>query len=296
VRIETFRVAAPGTTLQAIYDQQLKRANHAASYKLIKPDFFVISGLQSGVKKYYMRGEFKNGEVRGFTIHYDQATEGTVNPVVIAMSSAFAAFPNPPVALVAPPRKKVEYGTAVLVDEGGSAVTTLNLMEGCQSVMLAGYGPADVVARDKHTGLALLRVYGAPKAAPIALAEAASEGGVALVGVADPQAQAGAGASSIARTTLRREGSMGRLTLDPGPALGFEGAAAVDAGGRVAGIVDLPVPVVAGFPAPPPQAVLIPASVVSGFLAANKVAPSGAARVSADDQKAAVARVICVRK
>ena len=62
-------------------------------YTVVKPDFFVLSGLQ-GLKKFYLRGTFKGDEVRILTILYDQATENTVEPVVIAMSSAFNPFPT----------------------------------------------------------------------------------------------------------------------------------------------------------------------------------------------------------
>ena len=40
------------------------------------PDFFVVSGMQ-GLKKFYVRGFAQNGEVRGLTILYDQAMDGT---------------------------------------------------------------------------------------------------------------------------------------------------------------------------------------------------------------------------
>jgi hypothetical protein len=46
-----------------------------------------------GLKKFYVRGSFRGDEVRILSILYDQATEGTVEPVVIAMSSAFSPFP-----------------------------------------------------------------------------------------------------------------------------------------------------------------------------------------------------------
>ena len=59
---------------------------------MVKPDFFVLSGMQ-GLKKFYVRGAYKDAEVRVLTILYDQATEGTMEPVVIAMSSAFSPFP-----------------------------------------------------------------------------------------------------------------------------------------------------------------------------------------------------------
>ena len=39
-----------------------------------------------------VRGFAKNGEVRGITILYDQAMEGTMDPLVAPMSSAFVPF------------------------------------------------------------------------------------------------------------------------------------------------------------------------------------------------------------
>ncbi len=68
-------------------------AGRKVDYTVVKPDFFVLSGLQ-GLKKFYVRGTFKGDEVRILTILYDQATENTVEPVVIAMSSAFNPFPS----------------------------------------------------------------------------------------------------------------------------------------------------------------------------------------------------------
>ena len=68
-------------------------AGRTIDYTVVKPDFFVLSGMQ-GLKKFYVRGTFRGDEVRILTILYDQATENTVEPVVIAMSSAFNPFPS----------------------------------------------------------------------------------------------------------------------------------------------------------------------------------------------------------
>jgi hypothetical protein len=259
---------------------------------LLRPDFFVVSGLQSGVKKFYTRAQFKDGQVRGFTILYDQAMEVQVDPVVIAMSSVFRAFPGSDVAWSPPPRKRVEYGSAVLVNESGYAVTTQTLVDGCTVVMLSGRGPADVVASDKASNLALLRVYGAGAIAPLGLAGAGAAEPVVLAGVKDPAAQGGGSAGSLTRVRLKPVAS-GAATLEPVPAAGFDGAAVLDAGGRLAGIVDVPLPTGPGA-VPPPR--VIPASAIGTFLTANKVAPSDAARTTPDGQIAAVARVICTRK
>src|SRR6201996_7213339 len=83
--------ATPPTANPA--DREKKEpAGRSIDYTVFKPEFFVLSGLQ-GLKKFYIRGTFKGDEVRILTILYDQATENTVEPVVIAMSSAFNPFP-----------------------------------------------------------------------------------------------------------------------------------------------------------------------------------------------------------
>ena len=137
----------------------------------MRPDFFVLSGLQ-GLKKFYVRGQISGDEVRGMTILYDQATEGTMAPVVIAMSSAFTPFPtNAAQAVAPPPRKKVEYATGIVVGADGAIVTDRQAVDGCQFIVVPGYGNADRVAEDKTRDLALLRIYGARDLKPIAFAE-----------------------------------------------------------------------------------------------------------------------------
>ena len=115
---------------------------------MVKPDFFVLSGLQ-GLKKFYLRGTFKGDEVRILTILYDQATENTVEPVVIAMSSAFNAFPAGAQIAGPPPRKTVEYGTGVVVSDDGAIIADRQITDGCLTIAIAGYGNADRVAEDK---------------------------------------------------------------------------------------------------------------------------------------------------
>ncbi len=86
------RKQANPTTAKLAEQEKKEPAGRKVEYTVVKPDFFVLSGMQ-GLKKFYVRGAFKGDEVRILTILYDQATEGTVEPVVIAMSSAFNPFP-----------------------------------------------------------------------------------------------------------------------------------------------------------------------------------------------------------
>ncbi len=207
----------------------------------MRPDFFILAGMQN-LKKFYVRAEFKDGEVRGMTVLYDQATENIMDPVAVVMSSAFTAFPG--VAGVAqigaPPRRKVEYGTGIIVSAAGHILTDRQLTDGCNVIVVSGHGDADRQAEDKTTDLALIRVYGVPDLVPAAFAgDAAKSPDLTLVGIADPQSQGGGGVISTAPAKLRGD------AVEPSPQLGFSGAAALDGQGRLAGMVELRAAVVA---------------------------------------------------
>jgi hypothetical protein len=285
---ESFRITQPGTTLAATFERMKKEpAGRKAEYSVMRDNFFVISGMQN-LKRFYVRAQVRGEEVRGITVLYDQAMAGIMEPVVVAMSSAFAAFPTA-AANVPPPRRKVEYASGVAVAPGIIA-TSREALDGCYVVTIAGIGGADRVAEDKTNGLVLLRVHGSD-IAPVALGAAAPRGGeVSLVGVADPQAQGGAGAASVAKSRVSV-----MLVVDA-PATGFDGAAALDAQGRLAGIVTVKPAVVAGTGvAAAPSTTLTPVDAVRALLDANKVAASGTV-AGAEASKASVVRVICVRR
>jgi peptidoglycan hydrolase-like protein with peptidoglycan-binding domain len=287
------RKEANPTTAKLAEREKKEPAGRQIDYTVVKPDFFVLSGLQ-GLKKFYLRGTFRGDEVRILTILYDQATENTVEPVVIAMSSAFNPFPAGAQAAGPPPRKTVEYGTGIVVSDDGAIVADRETTDGCLAIAIAGYGNADRVAEDKDHDLALLRIYGARGLRPLGLGNGAAKSGVELTGIVDPQSQGGGGAVSSVKATVTQVGGSGDLALSPAPALGFSGAAALDADGKFAGVVLLKPVVVAGptNATPAAQAALVPADTVREFLKANSVnATSGSS-----DAKASVVRVICVRK
>ena len=162
----------------------------------------MLSGLQ-GLKKFYVRGTFKGDEVRILTILYDQATEATVEPVVIAMSSAFNPFP----ANAGPtPRRIVEYGTGVVVSDDGAIVTDRQITDGCLAIAIAGFGNADRVAEDKDHDLALLRIYGARGLKPLGLTDGTARTSVEVTGIADPQDQGGGAAASSVKAAVAQIG------------------------------------------------------------------------------------------
>src|SRR5580704_7010232 len=285
------RKEASPTTAKLAEREKKDPPGRTIDYTVVKPDFFVLSGMQ-GLKKFYLRGTFKGDEVRILTILYDQATEGTVEPVVIAMSSAFNPFPTGAQSSGPPPRKTVEYGTGVVVSEDGAIVTDRQITDGCLAVVIAGYGNADRVAEDKEHDLALLRIYGARGLKPLGLTHGAAKSSVDLTGIADPQSQGGGAAASSVKASVAPAGGSNELALSPAPAVGFSGAAGFDTDGKFAGVALLKPVIVAGPPsaASAAQAALIPADTVREFLKANGVNAAD----GSSDARASVVRVICV--
>ena len=293
IQIQLARRKEAGPVTAKLAEREKKEPGRSIDYTVVKPDFFVLSGLQ-GLKKFYLRGTFKGDEVRILTILYDQATENTVEPVVIAMSSAFNAFPAPAQTAGPPPRKTVEYGTGVVVGDDGAIIADRQITDGCLTVAIAGFGNADRVAENKEHDLALLRIYGARGLKALNLANAATKTTLDLTGIADPQNQGGGAAVTGVKASVEQPGSNSDVALTPAPALGFSGAAALDSDGKFAGVALLKPVQVAGPTngVPAAQAVLVTADTVRGFLKNNGVTAAG----GSTDARASVVRVICVRK
>ena len=162
VQVETFRIKNFDGNLAALFEREKEPSTRQVEYSVLRPDNFFISGLQ-GLKKFSVRAQMRDGDVRGFTMLYDQMMEGIVAPVMVAMASAFSPFPerSAPFAALA---KAVDYGAGLVVSDKGYIVTDRKLAEGCQ-VIVGRPGQPDRIADDKDSGLALLRVYGAAKLA-----------------------------------------------------------------------------------------------------------------------------------
>jgi peptidoglycan hydrolase-like protein with peptidoglycan-binding domain len=289
VQVETFRSA--NTTLAAALERMRKEpASRRVEYQVVKPDFFVVSGQQGGVKKFYVRAEIKDSEVRGVTILYDVAMENMLDRIVVAVSNAFTGFPTGPAVAAAAPvvRRDVEYASGIVVSADGHIVTDRAAVDGCKFVVIPGLGRADRVAEDTAADVALLRVFGARDLVPAALAGDLGGGSDAtLIGIADPEKQNGGAAVSTLKARVLGADSAAR-PLDPAPTTGFAGSAAIDGHAKFLGMVDL-------RPGTTIQATMVPAETIRTFLAAQSITPASGS-TSLDNAKAAVVRVICVRK
>jgi hypothetical protein len=284
IQIETFRLHE--ASLPALFDQEKKTARRYIGYSALTPGSFVITGEQK-LKKFVERAQANGNEVRGVTILYDQATEGTMAPVAIAVSDTFEGFPDVTASLPPGHKRDVEYGSALVVSGQGDLLTVDDMASGCRAITVPGFGHADPIAEDTTDNLALLRLYGARNLAPVTIdGTAGAPDAVTLYGIADPLAQAGDASVTSVTAQVSAQGLM------PAPKPGFAGALALDSQGRFAGIVALRTPMVAAAGPIAPPVTLVPADAVRGVLQAHGIASirgGGAA-----DQS--VLRVICIRR
>jgi hypothetical protein len=285
VIIETFRLRE--ASLAALFDQDKRMARREISASNLEPNSFVITG-QQGLKKFVERAQSSGSDVRGVTMLYDQATEGTMAPIALAVADTFEGFPDPAAPPMAGRRRGVDYGSAIIMTGTGDLVTTAQVTDECRAITIPGYGHAVRIAADKANDLALLRLYGVRGLAPMPFAEDASAAtALTLLGIADPRSDGG---DEVTGSTAQRTDQ----GLDPVPGLGYSGAAAIDAQGRFAGMVTMKAPVVAGAVAIP-QATLVPAAAVRAFLQSHRVAVNAGHEPSAGAGTQSVLRVICVR-
>lgn len=292
IQVEFARRKEAGATTATVADKEKKVAGRQVTYSVVKPDFFVLAGTQ-GLKKFYIRGQTKNDEVRILTALYDQATEGTMTPVTVAMSSAFNPFPALSAQAAPPPRKKVEYSTGIVVNTDGAILVDRQATEACDTIVVPSFGNAARIANDKDSELALIHIYGASDLKPLGMASgSAAKPNVSIFGIADPQSQGGRSAVTSQAATVTPAGP--EIALSPGPGLGFSGAATIDSDGKFAGIARLKPAVVAGPTGGPlpAQALLVSADTVRKFLKANNVTTPS----NQTDAKASLLRVICIRK
>jgi hypothetical protein len=185
-------------------------------------------------------------------------------------------------------RRRVEYGSAIVVASDGTLVTAARNVDRCEAITVPPFGHAERIAEDKANGLALVRLYGARGLKPAPFADNAIEAGdLTLIGIADPLAQTGDAATAVPARLVQQ-------SIEPAPKLGFSGAAAADARGLLAGMVDSRPGIVATNGASSGQAVmLVPVATIRAFLQAQRLTPPPAGSGPIGQS---VLRVICVRK
>lgn len=242
------RLGSPGDTLQAMFDKvSLTTPTRTVSYKVIRPDFYVVSGETAG-GKFFSRMASGPAGIRGFSIGYDKALSPTFDRIVVAIANSFEPFPGAavpaapavagapagPTVAAAPPKPAEQHGTGLIV--AASRVLTANAaLDACKTPPRVAGKPARIAAKDEASGLALLDVEGvaSPKPAQLHDGKLGSDQRLVLLAITETAPGQRAPAALPGLSVAAASGLMARAPLQPGGA----GSPAFDAQGRLAGLV-----------------------------------------------------------
>ncbi|MFJ5367571.1 serine protease [Bosea sp. CER48] len=253
VTLDTSASPPGGEDLAAIFEKATAvnpNSPRKITYKLLRPDFFVVTG-ETPTGRFYRRLAAGPQGLRGFSIGYDKALAPTVDKLVIAIAASFEPFPAGPVpaapAAVAgnanPPsglspltqpaaRSNERYGVALALTER-AALSAAPVVEACRSLRV-GNRTARLRLKDDASGLVLLDLEGTGAVKPPGLRPEAPGAAEALVLVAY-----GNDAGKRAAVALPGQGTQvgGKPALQAPLQPGQAGTPAFDRQGRLAGIV-----------------------------------------------------------
>ncbi|NIX77715.1 trypsin-like peptidase domain-containing protein [Microvirga terricola] len=216
------------------------------TYKLLRPDFFVVTG-ETAAGRYYRRLAAGPAGLRGFSIGYDKALAASVDKLVIAIAASFEPFPTGPapgagaaIADGASPsqlpraasRSNERYGVGLVLGDK-VALSAAAAVDGCRSLRVGGQA-AKLRAKDEASGLVLLDLDGTVAGKPPALRGEALGVGDALVLIAYGDDGGKRAAMALPGENRPTAGKAAVLApLQPGQA----GSPAFDRQGRLAGMV-----------------------------------------------------------
>lgn len=243
------QILKPDDELPVLFEKGIdpKVRGRKITYKLLRPDFLVISGETAGGKFYRRIEKVSAGPLRGFSIGYDKAMAKLVDPLVIAIASTFEPFPIKAAptgteagkSAIAPPEPvRIPRLTGIVIAPG-RILTSAAAIKACKALEVDGAKPipARIEKQDAVLGLAVLTTAhsGAPVLAPTgtvessrpamllqrdrdgALLGASAEGAAGLIRA--PVQEGGAGAA-----LFDAEGRwIGLILADPAPKYALAG-------------------------------------------------------------------------
>lgn len=236
------RTAPAGATLQSLYDRNIaiQTPGRIVTYKVLRPDFFVIAG-ETPTGKFYTRYAANAESIRAFSVGYDKALAPQFDRMVVAIANSFTPFPaaeapaavasNPVPEPQAPsaPRPQTQglrlIGTGLAV--GPRQVVTAASLETCRDVRVLGLKPQQV----RGKGVFVLDLAEDLKAKPVTMAGGGmTEGAPVLIAAF---AEDSARPSLMAVSGLAMNATTLTAPLQPGAS----GAPVFDERGMLAGLV-----------------------------------------------------------
>jgi hypothetical protein len=281
ITLDTRAVAPAEADLVALYERSInmQTPGRQVTYKLLRPDFFVVSG-ETPTGRFYLRYASGPAGLRGFSIGYDKALARDFDRTVIAIANSFAPFPESaavaaaprqpqPAPAAEPAQPKPPLASGIAVAPG--RILTSATVAACADLRVAG-AKARMLKSDQASGLALLESDAVTAKAPVALRSTVADGGVLVLSHA---VNAGSGPGLVV-TPADIVG--GRLVAPLQP--GASGAPVFDRTGAlvgVAGALRSAPNVVAGI-VPPLAHPFVAAEAVARLLADSRVAASSPPR------------------
>ena len=171
--LETTSLVAGGETLQQLFERttQANTPGRKITYKLLRPDFFVVAG-ETPTGKFYRRialgpsGTNQQGGMRGFSLGYDKTLAADMDRLVITITNSFEPFPLAVAAIPLAPKAAIQerLGSALILD-GATLLAAEIMVSDCKSLMVGpDKRPAQLRLSDSQAGLALLTIKAAGKA------------------------------------------------------------------------------------------------------------------------------------
>lgn len=245
------RPAGPGGLPEVFDRMSAASGTRKVTYKLLRPDFFVVSG-EIGERKFYSRfvAGLVDGQatIRGVTLAYPKAEAARLDMVALAVAASFDAFPSATApassgqdaAVVAtspskPPQSSAAFAlTGIRV--GLDAVLTHLPAQSCTKPTV-GAVPINLRKQDRPTGLALFSLPPATGAMLVlASAPAAADASLAVLFARDPDGVDVAPAELQSASAT----STGPFSVAAGIQGRAEGAPLVDDQGRLFGLLTEP--------------------------------------------------------
>lgn len=248
------RVAPADATLPSLYERNIaiKTPGRIVSYKVLRPDFFVIAGETPTGRFYTRYASGGSAGIRAFSIGYDKSVAPQFDRLVVAIANSFEPFPTAPRAAApapvaaAPAQPAIAssgltpFGTGLVV--GRRQVITAAPLDRCKDARVGtmkvqqvkGKGPfvlelAQDLAAKPASSLAAGRLEPGRRVLVIA---SGNDGDGARLNVI-----AGTGEDATGIVAALQPGASGAPVFDPnGTLVGFVGALPPNPR-RVAGIV-----------------------------------------------------------
>ncbi|MFY8115698.1 MAG: peptidoglycan-binding domain-containing protein [Rhabdaerophilum sp.] len=244
-------VLKPEDTLPALFEKGTdpKVQGRKITYKLLRPDFFVISGETDKGKFFRRVASDGKGPLRALSIGYDKTMAATIDPLVVAIAASFDPWPaakpgtapaetaRPPLVAAAPPRRRAT-GLVLgpdLVVTGDAALTGCTEFQARTAPDAAPLALRNPRKLDGTGLIALSGRIGKPLALPFAAA--AAEGALIQRDAEGELLVAAADLAGGKASTSLQDGGAGAIVLDrSGQLVGIIAASPVTKV-RVAGIV-----------------------------------------------------------